>query len=176
MENFIMKKIKRLKNRRINLFCSAVFISVFHVMLSIAVRENPANPLFWAYLTCVMMDWDESGLFPPIIGVLVQSIVTTISFKKIMKWNRWRIWIVAEIICLIIIVLLVKIEWWHYIEYFGWYRSADVFFEHLYGGSVIDGMILYLSIQVLYICLYFLLSKINNKDILSIFVILILTH
>lgn len=39
-----------LKKSKLLLFLGAMAISILHVFLSVNVRENPSNPLFWAYI------------------------------------------------------------------------------------------------------------------------------
>lgn len=154
---------KPLKESNLLLFLGAMAISILHVFVSINVRENPSNPLFWAYIACGIMGWKESCIFPPMIGVLAQSLITTISFANIMKWKSWKIWLYAEVICLSITALVPENECWYYLETHKWYKDADNFLGQLYGGAILYYLLLYLFIQVLYICLYSMLRKILHR-------------
>lgn len=150
---------KPLKKSNLLLFLEAIAISILHVFASVNVRENPSNPLFWAYIICGITGWKEYGIFPPMIGVLAQSLITTISFANIMKWKSWN----AEVICLSITALVPENECWYYIETHKWYKDADDFLALFYGIHILYYLLLFLFIQVLYICLYSLLCKVLNR-------------
>lgn len=86
-------------------FLFVLLLSIIHVHLSIDTQDNGLNPLTIFMLIDSRISWiSEKGAFV-LGGILIQSVVTMIIARFILKWKNYPIWIIVFILCILIGVL-----------------------------------------------------------------------
>ncbi len=148
--------------KKVILLLFFILIVVLHVHLNMFTVENPLNPSFWIVLIMECPPFFGGGwrLVSDIMIMGVQSMVTFIFAKYILKWINVKMWLLSYIICVFLYLLIGQLV---YIpEDNALYQCYDCIYG--YGGAF-RRCIVFSACQIIFIAVYWI--GCNIKDFLK---------
>lgn len=142
--------------KRISLILLVLFIVVVHIHLNMFTVENVANPSFWVALVLESPPFDGGGWrrLSDILILGILCIVTTFFAALILKWKKYKVWLLSYIICGLVYLLLR-----HFSDISKEYAISQIY-DHIYGyGGAFERCFVYTITQIVYIVTYMLISK-----------------